>query len=374
MGQMRIFLSHSSADRDFANALARALRDAGADVWFDELHLGTGRLLLEISRQLSNRPVFVVVLSKAAFNSDWVPRECEWAYIIYTREPNRIILPVAAGLIDPGDWYEMLWLEGFRRVAAPGGLPYPREEAIERTLRLLSLTSERYASRLATPLPIAQGTQPPNRARSVDIKDVCWNCGKPNPNRLPVCSHCGVTFDLLEHTLRRDSDRSPAPPVAHPLVEYRKTGSPVPIMRPTSPNISDSTDHLIERGKALAVQMHFTEAKTSFEQATQIEPDNFDAWFNLGDVYNAMSQWRDGLMAWERAVKLDPSSSRAWSKRGQSLYHLQQYQESLRSFENAIVLDPLDGDCWYGKSLVLRKLGQDEEAKLMERLAHDLDE
>jgi uncharacterized protein YfaA (DUF2138 family) len=51
MAQLRIFLSHSSSDRDFADVLARALRGAGADVWYDETHLGTGQLLDEISAQ-----------------------------------------------------------------------------------------------------------------------------------------------------------------------------------------------------------------------------------------------------------------------------------------------------------------------------------
>ena len=105
-----------------------------------------------------------------------------------------------------------------------------------------------------------------------------------------------------------------------------------------------------------------------------MEPKNFDAWFNLGVVCNAMNRWRDGLEAWDRATQLDPSSPRAWTKRGQAQYHLRYFQDALRSFEAAIVLDPLDGECWYSKSLVLRTLGQDEEAKLMERLAHDLDE
>ena len=58
MAQIHIFLSQSSADRDFADALARALRGAGADVWYDETHLGTGQLLDEISAQLPTRPRF----------------------------------------------------------------------------------------------------------------------------------------------------------------------------------------------------------------------------------------------------------------------------------------------------------------------------
>jgi predicted esterase len=34
--QMRIFVSHSHKDHEFCRALVNALREAGADVWYDE--------------------------------------------------------------------------------------------------------------------------------------------------------------------------------------------------------------------------------------------------------------------------------------------------------------------------------------------------
>jgi hypothetical protein len=52
MAIMRIILSHSSADMDVAERVANALRDAGADVWFDEQNLGATQLLGEIQLQL----------------------------------------------------------------------------------------------------------------------------------------------------------------------------------------------------------------------------------------------------------------------------------------------------------------------------------
>ncbi len=85
-------------------------------------------------------PVFLLVLSKAAFASDWVRQECKWAFNLYRREQNRIMLPIVAQQIDQSDWNAMLWLEDFRRVEGPGEKPYPQHEAIGHTLRLLALT------------------------------------------------------------------------------------------------------------------------------------------------------------------------------------------------------------------------------------------
>lgn len=52
MSQMRIFVSHSSADNAFCEALVKALRDADADVWYDQHNLGATSLLDVITREL----------------------------------------------------------------------------------------------------------------------------------------------------------------------------------------------------------------------------------------------------------------------------------------------------------------------------------
>jgi CheY-like chemotaxis protein len=139
--QLRIFVSHSAEDKPFCDALAAALRGAGADVWYDEQSLGAGHLLNVISHELSSRPVFIVILSKAAFASRWVTQECQWAFNLYNREPDRVILPVVVQPITPSDFNAWLWLESFRRVEGRDGVPLPASEAIAKTLQLLALIS-----------------------------------------------------------------------------------------------------------------------------------------------------------------------------------------------------------------------------------------
>jgi CheY-like chemotaxis protein len=141
MAQLRVFVSHSSEDKPFCDALAAALRGAGADVWYDEQSLGAGHLLNVISRELSSHPVFIVILSKAGFASQWVTQECQWAFNLYNREPDRVILPVVAQPITPSDFNAWLWLESFRRVEGQDGMPLRLPEAIAKTLQLLALIS-----------------------------------------------------------------------------------------------------------------------------------------------------------------------------------------------------------------------------------------
>ena len=51
---------------------------------------------------------------------------------------------------------------------------------------------------------------------------------------------------------------------------------------PVAPQPSESVDDLLTRGKALNAQKQYAEALPLFERATQLAPDSFEAWANLG--------------------------------------------------------------------------------------------
>src|SRR5690348_5906747 len=137
MTTQRIFVSHSHEDNGFCHKLVEALGTTSTDVWFDEQKLGPGQLLLTIERELRACPIFVVILSPAALASDWVRDESSWAYILQRREPHRVILPVLAQPVDANAIW--LFLQGFKRIEAPGGLPLTAAEAGRQTLRAITL-------------------------------------------------------------------------------------------------------------------------------------------------------------------------------------------------------------------------------------------
>ncbi len=192
MGQMRIFVSHSSPDKGFCDALVAALRAAGADVWYDEQSLGAGHLLDVISRELASRPVFILILSKAAFGSRWVTQECQWAFNLYSREPDRVILPVTAQPIEPSDFNAWLWLENFRRIEGPAYSPLPVAEAIEKTLRTLVL-----GPAIQTQVSPAMGTAVERTGRNV-----LWVDDNPSNNIFQRRSleKSGISFTISTST------------------------------------------------------------------------------------------------------------------------------------------------------------------------------
>jgi tetratricopeptide (TPR) repeat protein len=314
MTQLRVFVSHSSQDKPFADALVHALRQAGADVWYDEHNLGAGQLLDEIQRELRARPIFVVVLSKAAFNSDWVCRECKWAYSLFTQEPSRIILPVVATAIQRNDFDKMLFLEDFKRVEGPANRPYPLAEAVDRTLRLLGLTVESANDHLARAEALVAG------------------------------HHADLAVPYFERALK--------------LFERATISTP------------NSYSAWFKLGYVHGMLGDFPAALVAFDHALALDPTAIEAWRNKGAILASLNRYKDALAAYDQALALNPKYAIALYGKGQALTNLKRYEDALAVYDQALALDPNSTVAWRNKAYVLSALGRESEAWNARRLAN----
>src|SRR5438876_4048872 len=86
----RVFISHSSKDDEFCTWLAESLREELGEnaVWYDNLRLRAGdrwwRIIVE---ELALCDVFILIISPASMESDWVQHEYDIAF----RQKKRII-------------------------------------------------------------------------------------------------------------------------------------------------------------------------------------------------------------------------------------------------------------------------------------------
>ncbi|MGD0089571.1 MAG: toll/interleukin-1 receptor domain-containing protein [Planctomycetota bacterium] len=76
----KVFLSHSSRDRVFADRLVSLLRSHGVRVWYSRTHIrGAQQWHDEIGRALARCDWFLLVLSPHSVKSLWVKRELLYA-------------------------------------------------------------------------------------------------------------------------------------------------------------------------------------------------------------------------------------------------------------------------------------------------------
>jgi hypothetical protein len=91
----RVFLSHSSRDKDFARHLAEDLKRHGATVWLDEAALEPGgRWKQQLKRAISDNDFVVVVLTPASVHSKWVKYEVDSALSQGAKEGRVKLIPL----------------------------------------------------------------------------------------------------------------------------------------------------------------------------------------------------------------------------------------------------------------------------------------
>jgi tetratricopeptide (TPR) repeat protein len=391
--QMRIFISHSSSDNAVCDQLVTTLRGSGADVWYDEHNLGAGTLRREIMKELSARPVTLVLLSKAALASDWVQDECEWAYNLSKRKPERLILPVVVGAYDPDDFDSLLYLESMTRVEGPDHQPYPIVDTIARTLRLLALTPAGEAPVSIVPQPaetlndlLTQGRGLFAQARFAEALPFFERATQTHDGvtSCEAWASLGRTYnglgryvDALAAVERAIAiDQRYAPGWYGRGVGLDLLGRPEEALVAYDRALAlDPAFAEAWRNKAsmLSDLGHSEEALAAYEQALACDPEYANAWNGKGNALHGLGRYTEALAAYEQALAINPRLPMAWNNRGDALRLLQQYDDAMRAVDRALALDPNNVVFWTTKGEVLNDVGHFDAALLYLDRALSLD-
>lgn len=91
----RVFLCHSSSDKQFVHRLASDLISSGCRVWFDAWEIKVGDNIVDkISDAISGSDYLGVVLSKSSINSGWVRREWTSKFMQEVDKKGASLLPI----------------------------------------------------------------------------------------------------------------------------------------------------------------------------------------------------------------------------------------------------------------------------------------
>ncbi|MEG5000140.1 CHAT domain-containing protein [Microcoleus sp. B4-D4] len=103
-------------------------------------------------------------------------------------------------------------------------------------------------------------------------------------------------------------------------------------------------------------------AIAAFENALEIDPEDYDAWNGRGIILNGLGSNSEAIIALEKALEINPNFLFAWNNLGITLNDLGRKSEALTAFETALEIDPKFHMAWNGLGNVLRDLGRNNEA------------
>jgi len=326
-----IFVSYGGADRAFAEALARALRDGGADVRVPTPERADG----DAEGDIRARPTFLVVLSPASLASPAVRAECALAYTLHAREPGRRFLPVTAPGYGPYGATEAI-AQLLRRLdlAPRAGISLPPPPARFDDLAPLLAQAQSLAVQLFSPDALTGARQLYERATRLTPDDVAAWTG--------LGDMCAL--------LQRDTEA---------LAAFERALVLTPRSADLWCDVATMRARLGDQAGALA----------AYERALALDPDSPRAIEQRGRALVALGRAGEAVAAYDAALARQPETAALWHARGNALQVMERHVEAIAAFERALSLWPHFSCAWRDMAAALRALGRHAEAYDAER--HD---
>jgi cytochrome c-type biogenesis protein CcmH/NrfG len=108
----------------------------------------------------------------------------------------------------------------------------------------------------------------------------------------------------------------------------------------------------------------FTERIAPLEDEVSRNPDNIQAWIQLGNHYFDADQPRQAIRAYERALALEDNNPDVWTDLGVMYRRDGRPQEAIEAFDKAMTLDPLHEVSRFNKGIVLMHDLNDQKGAL----------
>lgn len=112
MSTVRIFVSHSSKDKNFAEMVVAGLRDPRLDPWIDSEQIFAGDDIFDkLGEGLQSMDILVFLVSRSSLQSEWVALEVKYAVKRELEERRALILPY---IIDDTPVNDIPWFLSHR--------------------------------------------------------------------------------------------------------------------------------------------------------------------------------------------------------------------------------------------------------------------
>jgi tetratricopeptide (TPR) repeat protein len=121
-------------------------------------------------------------------------------------------------------------------------------------------------------------------------------------------------------------------------------------------------EYWFNQGLTLFHLQRLEEAIASYDEALRLKPDFYKAWYNRGGILGEFGDFGGAIASFEQAIHYKPNYQEAWSSRGLALLKLGLIPEAISSYDQALNLQPQDQETWYYRGVALAVEEQYTEA------------
>lgn len=223
-----------------------------------------------------------------------------------------------------------------------------------------SPSTESAENRLAVPIGLPVTNERPKQSRSLKpaqsepiLNNQKQEAPVENKQARPVENQAPASKQEASKASAQKPQASPAS--QNPAIKYGANGEPV------LPNFDRP-----EQWLAFADQMYDSEnfdvAILCYDKVTNLDANNFDAWYLKGIAFRRKGQNNDALYCLNYCLNLKGNSPVALTEKANCLLELGKVQQALACFDKSLTLDRIEARPWLGKGKCLALLGKHKEA------------
>jgi cytochrome c-type biogenesis protein CcmH/NrfG len=91
----------------------------------------------------------------------------------------------------------------------------------------------------------------------------------------------------------------------------------------------------------------------ALERQTRADPENVNAWTELGNAYFDSQQYEQAVSAYQKSLELNPNNANVWTDMGVMYRRSGKPEEAIKAFDQAIAADPKHEVARMNKGIVL---------------------
>ena len=125
---------------------------------------------------------------------------------------------------------------------------------------------------------------------------------------------------------------------------------------------SNDTQLFYNKGLKESWQGNWFAAITFFQKATEKNPQDFNAWLQMGFCYHSLGRLQDAIESYKQVIRIKPDHTIAYNNLGYAYQMLGRYQDAVEAYKQAIRINPDYADAHYNLGIAYGNIGRAQDA------------